>query len=241
MVSIDLKERNGRLILYMTDVVTRYTRAIFIKSKKKEVIVDMIIQLWMSTFGAANMFLMDNSCEFANNELRELGNQFGINIKRTAAYALWANGINERNYASIDIMMEKMLEDLPQRSEGTALQYAVSIRNCSMYVHGFTPAQLAIGQNPRLPSAISDGLLALEGETTSSVIAEHLNTIESARKAFASAQTSAKLKRALRKPIRSYCDAIFNHGDNVFYKLPNQRWWQGPAAVIGRDGKVVLI
>ena len=91
------------------------------------------------------------------------------------------------------------------------------------------------------PSNLSDGLPALEGETTSPVIAEHLNTIASARKAFASAQTSAKLKRALRKPIRSYCDAIYNHGDNVFYKLPDQRRWQGPAAVIGCDGKVVLI
>ena len=33
-----------------------------------------------------------------------------------------------------------MLEDLPQLSEETALQYAVLIRNCSMFVHGFTPA-----------------------------------------------------------------------------------------------------
>ena len=135
----------------------------------------------------------------------------------------------------------KMLEDLPQLSEETQLQHAVSIRNCSMYVHGFTPPQLAIGQIPRLSSTLSDGLPAFEGETTSPVIAEHLNTIASARKAFASAQTSAKLKRALRKPIRSYCDAIYNHGDNVFYKLPDQHHWQGPAAVIGRDGKVVLI
>ena len=109
MVSIDLKERNGRLILYMIDVVTRYTRDIFIKGKKKEVIVDMIIQLWMSIFGAANMFLMDNGGQFANDELRELGNQFGINTKHTAAFALWGNGINEYNHASIDIMMEKCL------------------------------------------------------------------------------------------------------------------------------------
>ena len=132
-----------------------------------------------------------------------------------------------------------MLEDLPQLSEETALhaRYAVSMKSCSMYVHGFTPAQLAIGQNPRLPSALSDGLPALEGKTTSSVIAEHLNTIASARKAFTSAQSSAKLKRH----IKSYCDAIYNHGDNVFYKLPDQGRWQGPAAVIGRDGKVGLI
>ena len=71
---------------YMIDVVTHYTRAIFIKSKKKEVIVDMIIQLWTSIFGAANMFLMDNGGEFANDEMRELGNQFGISIKHTALH-----------------------------------------------------------------------------------------------------------------------------------------------------------
>ena len=34
---------------------------------------------------------------------------------------------------------------------------------------------------------------------------------------------------------------IYNHGENIFYKLPDQHWWQGPAAVIGHDGKVVLI
>ena len=56
---------------------------------------------------------MDNGGELANDVLRELGNQFGINIKHTAAYAPWANGINECNHASVDIMMEKMFEDLP--------------------------------------------------------------------------------------------------------------------------------
>ena len=70
----------------MVDVVTCYARATVYnyKIKKKEVIVDMIIQLWISIFGAANMFLMDNGVEFANNEMRKLGNQFGINIKHTA-------------------------------------------------------------------------------------------------------------------------------------------------------------
>ena len=193
----------------MTDVMTRYIRAIFIKSRKKEVIVNMIIQLWMSIFGAPNMFLMDNGGEFANDEMWEVGNPFGINIKHATAYAPWENRINECNHASVDIMMGKMLEHLPQLSEETALQYAVSIGNCSLYVHRFTPAQLAIGQNPRLPLALSDGLPALEGETTSSAIAEQLDTIASARKAFVSAQTCTKLKWALRKPIRSYCDAIY--------------------------------
>ena len=75
-------------------VIKRKLVPVFIKSKKKEVIVDMIIQLRMSIFGAASIFRMDKGGEFANDEMRELGNQLGINIKDTAAYAPWANEIN---------------------------------------------------------------------------------------------------------------------------------------------------
>ena len=76
---------------------------------------------------------MDNGDEFMNDEMPELSNQYGINIKQTGAYSLWANGLNERNHATIDIMMEKMLEDLPNVDENTALQYAVSVGNCCLY------------------------------------------------------------------------------------------------------------
>ena len=145
MVSIDLKHRNSKLIMYMIDCVTRFTRATFVRNKEKETIVDSIIKTWMCIFGAANTFLMDNGGEFANDVMRELGNHYGISIKHTAAYAPWANGINERNHYTVDMMMDKMLEENPTLSEDTALQYAICIRNCSMFVNGFTPAQLVFG------------------------------------------------------------------------------------------------
>ena len=184
---------------------------------------------------------MDNGREFANSEMRELGNKLGISIKHTAAYAPWANGINERNHATIDTMMDTMLEKSPGLSEQTALQYATSIRNSMMYVKGFTPSQLSIGQNPRLPSNITDNIPALSEGTTSPVVSEYLHNLDCARKAFVSMENSAKLRKALRKPVRSYCDSSFVNGDQVFYKLPNEKRWQGPATVIGQDSKVVLI
>ena len=225
----------------MIDMVTRYTRAYFVPSKDKRVIVSKILELWLPIFGTANTFHMDNGGEFANDEMRELGNQFGINIKHTATYSPWANGLNERNHATIDIMMEKMLEDSPNLSDSLALQYAVSIRNCCMFINGFTPAQLAIGQNPKLPSALHDEQPALEGVTTSPIIAEHLNAIATARKAFAQAEISSKLRKALKHPVREYADIFYQPGDSVYYKLPDDRRWQGPATVIGADGKVVMI
>ena len=118
----------------MTEVVTRYTRTAFIKNKTKETVVEKIIELWLPLVDAADVFLMDNGGEFANDELRELGNQFGINNKHTARYSPWANGLNERNHANIDLTMKKMLDDSPKLDEAIALHYAVSLRNCCLYV-----------------------------------------------------------------------------------------------------------
>ena len=53
-----------------------------------------IIRLWSSIFGAANTFLMSNGGEFVNDEMQELSNQYSINIKHTAAYSPWWNGLN---------------------------------------------------------------------------------------------------------------------------------------------------
>ena len=43
---------------------------------------------------------MDHGDELVNDEMPGLRNQCGINIKRTAAYSPWANGLNERNHAT---------------------------------------------------------------------------------------------------------------------------------------------
>ena len=49
-----------------------------------------------------------------------------------------------------------MKTNLPNADENTALQYAVSARNCCFYVRAFTPAQLATEQNPKLPPTFHD-------------------------------------------------------------------------------------
>lgn len=51
---------------------------------------------------------------------------------------------------------------------------------------------MAIGKNPTLPSSSQDDLPALEGHTSSPVIAQHLNVIAVARQAFLEADLSLK-------------------------------------------------
>ena len=48
IVSIDLKPGKDKLIIYMIDVITRYTRAAFIENKCKETVISKVIEFWLS-------------------------------------------------------------------------------------------------------------------------------------------------------------------------------------------------
>ena len=146
-----------------------------------------------------------------------------VNINHTAAYRPWSNELNEHNHAIIYIIMKKMLEGLSNVDESMALLYVVSVRNGCLYVHGFTPVQLSTEQNPRVLSTFHYSLLPLEGCTTSSIIVQNLNAITAAHKAFVQAETSAKEGKALKYPVRQYCDVVFKPNNNAFYKLPTDQ------------------
>ena len=64
---------------------------------------------------------------------------------------------------------------------------------------------------------MNDTLPALEGRTSSEIVAQHLNASHSARKAFIGAETSDKIRRALKHQIRP-SRKPFNEGDLVYYK-----------------------
>ena len=85
-----------------------------------------------------------------------------------------------------------------------------------------------------------DKPLALEGKTTSATFAEHINALHSARRAYISAESSERVRRALRYKIRTYSEH-FELGDKVYYKREDSQRWHGPGKVIGQDGKIILI
>ena len=82
-----------------------------------------------------------------------------------------------------------------------ALAWAVSAKNSLSNVFGYSPNQLIFGKNPNLPSILTDVCPVLENVTSSQVVADHLNAISAARKAFVEAESSDKLKRALARKL----------------------------------------
>ena len=92
-----------------------------------------------------------------------------------------------------------------------------------------------------MPSAFGDKLPALEGQTTSTIAASHINAMYAAREDFVKIERSERIRRALHKNTRNN-DVLYKSGDNkVYYKRPDGKEWKGPGVVIGVEGVVVFV
>ena len=137
-------------------------------------------------------------------------------------------------------MMEKVLSDVGCSLE-VALAWCLSAKNALLNAYGYSPNQLVFRYNPNFPSVIENKLPALEGVTSSKLIASHLNALHSARKRFIETEADEKLRRALRHKTRTSTSTTYQTGDQVYYKKKDSSYWKGPGTVIGYDNKQVFV
>ena len=122
-------------------------------------------------------------------------------IKSTAAESPWSNGINERHNGILGEMVHKTMEDTNCSLE-TALMWSVTAKNTLSNVYGFSPCQLVLGRNASFPSVVHDKLPALDNEYSTDYIRKNLDVLHKARENYVKAESSEKLRRALRMKTR---------------------------------------
>ena len=191
-VSIDLKTFKGVQFLHLIDTATRFSAAAIITSKHKEVIIDLIFKHWIALFGTPNRFLSDNRGKFNNELYKEMAELLNIEVLSTAGESPWSNGITERHNAIIGNMLERILEGNKCSME-VALAWAVSAKISLQNVYGYSPNQLVFGKNPSFPTVLNNDPPALESSTASKIVAEHLNALHTARKAYIASESCEKL------------------------------------------------
>ena len=239
VLTVDLKEWKDDYIMHMIDAFTRFTQSCVLKRKLPKVVVDNLLRHWFGIFGAPGSIFSDCGGEFSNEEVEEMGHCLGVEIRTTAAYAPWMNGLNERNHCVTDRILEKMLADQPNLSLDVALCWANMAKNSLQMHHGFSSYQLVLGANPRLPNVVYDKLPSLEGVTTSETVVAHLQGLHTARKEFIASESSERIRRALRHKVRA-CERSYANGEKVYYKRDADKW-KGPAVVIGHDGNTYFL
>ena len=65
--------------------------------------------------------------------------------------------------------------------------------------------------------------------------------MHTARKSFIEAESSEKIKRALRHNIRKCNDVRLQSGDHVYYKRIDNSKWHGPGIVIGQHSRQMVV
>ena len=167
-----------------------------------------------------------------------LGNDFKPFLT-TAAESPFSNGIIERNNLTVGESMDKTVADRKCKPE-IALASAVAAKNSLASYGGVSPNMLVFGHNTNFPSVLTDELPALSAKAESDVIRTNIEARHTAREKFIQAESSERIRRALRSKVRNYSDVIYESGERVFYRRKNFKGWKGPATIIGVDGKVVL-
>ena len=238
-VAMDLKFYKGKIILHLIDHLTRFSSAYVCKSKEPKEIIKGIFSCWIHVFGPPKKFLTDNGGEFANPMFLEMAESMNIRVLTTAAQSPWSNGLVERHNGVLACTLDKIMEECDDLT--TALSWAIHAKNGLANVHGFSPAQLTLGYNPQLPSVLHNKAPALEAFEGSNVVEENLRCMRSARQAFLKAETSERVKRALKHNLRPDAEKKYMSGDMVFYKRNDSRKWKGPGRVIGSESSNVLI
>ena len=163
-----------------------------------------------------------------------------IFIRSTAGEPPQSNGITERHNAILDKMINKMLLHKSNKYPiDVMVAWAVSAKNALHNYYGYSPNQLVFGKNPNYPSILVDKAIALEGKTSSELIANHLNAMHAARQAFIQSEASEKLRRAIKAKTRVSTAVVYQPADLVYFKRETSNRWKGPGTVIGRENKQI--
>ena len=84
-------------------------------------------------------FFADNGSEFLNIKLDELISKLGLSVKFGLAYSPWSNGLNERNHASADLTIKKLIGEKKVPLSKSLIKAASWTHNTSVNKLSYSP------------------------------------------------------------------------------------------------------
>ena len=111
--------------------------------------------------------------EFNNHKFISLCENINIHCTM-AAEAPWSNDLVERHNAILGYTIATTIDNVKCDLE-LALTWATAAKNSFKNINGFTPNQMVFGKNPNFPVSLNSNLPALEGVTSSQVVADNLS------------------------------------------------------------------
>merc|ERR1712237_117435 len=241
IVSFDLKSIEDKHILWMICTFTKFIKGIVVKNKNPDTIIKALHNSRCMDIGFPTIgWWCDNGGEFRNAKMEEFVNKLGLKINFTSSYSPWANGINERNHYSCDIILKKVMEEDKKVTLSEAVSMASWTHNMNQNKSGYSPLQLVTGKSIVLPG-LSNGNLATESLYDDEAIRRIMERHHEVLKQYREIEFTKKLERAKDTRSKGYEDIILQEGDIVFYQNKGNKAWCGPEKIFAIQNNLIFI
>ena len=163
----------------------------------------------------------------------------GLQLSLTAGNSPWSNGKNERNHYSVDLTIDKLLEENNKMSLEDALSHAVYAHNMQINKKGFSPIQMTFGRQGVIPGITDGNPASLEPVVASDWFREELMNRQKAEQLFRMIDSNERLQKSWAQRTSGATDVMYHPGDVVLFKEKEKSKWSGPAKVTDIDGTKV--
>merc|ERR1712082_345324 len=241
IVTLDLKFFGKVPVLWLVDSCTRFIKGSVIKDKEAETIMKAIHKDWICNFGFPSVrFWADNGKEFVNSKLTELGAKAGFQVAYGPANSPWSNGTNERNHASADLIVKKILEEDRSIGLNSAVAMASWTHNSNVNHLGYSPLQLVTGKSVTIPGVTFENpatASSFDSDIVKNIIQNHCLMM----KEYNAAEFKRKLFEVSDMRRSAFNDIRYSPGDKIYYQDHVDKAWYGPVKVVSQDSNNVFI
>ena len=234
-------ERGNRFIIIMVDYFSRFLFAKAIPAATGEA-ARGLLETAVETFGRPIAVYTDNGQHFLGDEFH--GTLMRMGIKHFPAPKTHPSsvGLAERYVQLIMGILKRRIQGNDKRLWDTLLASAVRTLNTrAVKVHGFTPAELLLGYNPRSGPADDISTFILNDAIDKDAYGIHLTRMEERRQQGQENTVAAAEKLMEREKERDHLGVRLMDGDLVLLrrfevakhhgmKLENQ--WEGPYRLV---------
>ena len=154
---LPISDKGNRYILCVGDTFTKWITSIPIPNQETKTIADALIEHVFSIFGLPKEILTDQGRNFESRLFAELCKLFEIKHSHTTPYKPSSNGFIENWNRSLGRML-KCFTGKNQKDWDTHIPYIMLAYRSSVHsTVGFTPNEMMLGWNVRLPADLIYG------------------------------------------------------------------------------------
>jgi hypothetical protein len=251
---ISWTSRNGKVFqfVHLIDMATNFQLASMVFQTDASTLFETIQECWFKWAGPCKQLVVDNESALCSDEFTKHAQSSDIHLRVVAAYAHWQLGKTERHGDILQHMLERFDVDQTISTNDEfrkALQQCCNAKNSLARSKGYTPEILVLGKSQCLPGSVCEDVpkashFLYESDTPEGLaFRKHLEYRECARRAFAQADNSEKLRRAFLRRQRPHRGRHIGGSFVMFWRPGKGEYrgqWHGPARVIIQESDHVV-